>query len=97
MDRLVGDWGCEAVFQTPQGALRVPMVTQVRRGMSNRWLAIHREAPGWDHTTGRFVEDEYTGWDVSNNEWTVEMHTSAVSGGTVLLSEHCLRKETLGF
>lgn len=147
MDRLVGDWGCEATFETPQGPLTVPMVTQVRRGMSNRWLQIHREAPGWDRATGRFVEDEYTGWDrrraqwvttvannfgvtgymtsagwkgatmiwdlhpftdvslplrnratwrkVSDNEWTVVMHTPAIPGGTVLVSEHCLKKETL--
>lgn len=69
MDGLVGDWGCEASFQTPQGPLTVPMVTQVRRGMSNRWLQIHREAPGWDRSTGRFTEDEYTGWDRRRGQW----------------------------
>ena len=69
MDALVGDWGCDAHFQTPQGGLTVPMVTQVRRGMSGRWLQIHREAPGWDASTGRFVEDEYTGWDRRRAQW----------------------------
>lgn len=69
MDALVGDWGCEASFNTPQGPLTVPMITQVRRGMSNRWLQIHREAPGWDRATGRFVEDEYTGWDRRRAQW----------------------------
>lgn len=149
MDKLVGDWGCEASFQTPQGPLTVPMITQVRRGMSNRWLQIHREAPGWDRATGRFVEDEYTGWDrrraqwvttisnnfgvtgyltstgwhgaainwdlhpftdvslplrnrttwrkPSDNEWIAEMHTPAIPGATVLVSERCLKKETLNW
>ncbi len=149
MDRLVGDWGCEASFVTPQGPLTVPMVTQVRRGMSSRWLQIHREAPGWDRATGRFVEDEYTGWDrrrgqwvttvannfgvtgyltsagwtgatmnwdlhpftdvslplrnrttwrkISDNEWLVVMHTPANVGSTVLVSEHCLKRDTLNF
>lgn len=147
MDKLVGDWGCEALFQTPQGPLTVPMITQVRRGMSSRWLQIHREAPGWDRATGRFVEDEYTGWDrrraqwvttvannfgvtgyltstgwggptiswdlhpftdislplrnrttwrkPSDNEWIAEMHTPVIPGATTLVSERCLKRETL--
>ena len=69
MNELVGDWSCEAHFHTPGGDLAVPMVTEVRRGAGGRWLQIHREAPGWSSTAGRFVEDAETGWDRRRAQW----------------------------
>ncbi len=76
MTELLGDWTCEAHFQTPQGDLAVPMVTVVARGMGGRWMEVHREAPGWNAASGRFVEDAYTGWDRRRGQWVTTVHNN---------------------
>ncbi len=98
MQFLVGNWGCEAHYLTPQGELTVPMVTRVTRAMGGSWLEIHREAPGWKADSGRYVENSYVGWDQRRGRWVETLAndsgvqgyltTDGWHGGVVQWDEH---------
>lgn len=66
---LVGDWGCYDFYETRHGEVKVPLVTQISRGLGDQWLVIHREEPAWSDAPNNYIEDEYTGWDSSTGRW----------------------------